>query len=155
MSSHNSFDPLERLIERSVRDLPLRRAPQQLQARVLAELQRRAALPWWRKQFSYWPASARIAFLALCLGLANTTIVVLRWLSAQPNGIELGSVFKRSVAVVETASSVVQGADAFFTLLLRHIPAPLLYGGLVGVALLYVALFGIGAAAYRTLYARR
>ena len=66
---------LARLFERTLRDLPLRRAPSTLEARVLSELRRRASLPWWRRSFSHWPALARACF---GLGIA----VLIAWIFA-------------------------------------------------------------------------
>src|ERR1700738_3597831 len=57
---------LERLLDRALRELPLRRAPLTLESRVFGELQRRAALPWWRRSFAHWPLLARAAFLVIC-----------------------------------------------------------------------------------------
>lgn len=53
---HPAPDPeekLERLIHRTLRDLAPRRAPRTLEARVFAELERRAALPWWRQSYAH------------------------------------------------------------------------------------------------------
>ncbi len=61
----------ERLIERALRGLPMRRAPLTLESRVLGELQRRAALPWWRHSFAQWPPAARGTFVLLCAALAG------------------------------------------------------------------------------------
>src|SRR6185437_10884347 len=62
-------DPLEQLLDRTLHPLPLRRAPPTLQSRVLEELQRRAALPWWRRSFAHWPSAARAGFVLVCLAL--------------------------------------------------------------------------------------
>jgi hypothetical protein len=36
-----------------------------LEARVYCEIERRAALPWWRLSFAHWPLFARAAFLVM------------------------------------------------------------------------------------------
>ena len=51
-------DELERFIHQTLRALPDRKAPGTLEARVLAEVERRAAIPWWHKSWSYWPQPA-------------------------------------------------------------------------------------------------
>ena len=148
-------DSLEQWTRRQLQALPLRPAPRELSARVLAELRRRAALPWWRKSFLYWPVAARVAFVALCLGLADTSVALLRWLNAEPRGAELSSLLTQPVTWLERANTALQSMQAFFELVVRHLPGAWLYGGLLAMILLYVTLFGIGAAAYRTLYADR
>ena len=43
---------------------------------MLAELARRAALPWWRKSFAHWPMAARAAFVVLGAGIAAAFVFV-------------------------------------------------------------------------------
>jgi hypothetical protein len=66
---------LEGLVDRALRTLPARRAPQRLAARVQAELARRAALPWWRRGVAAWPAPARVAFGAICVALVSLSVI--------------------------------------------------------------------------------
>ena len=148
-------DRLEQWLTRQVQSLPLRSAPRTLSTRVMTELQRRAALPWWRKSFLCWPVSAQMALVAACLGLANISVGLLRWLNVAPRGEELSVLIDRPVTWLEWFASALHGAQAFCELLLRHLPSVWLYGGLLTVLLLYATLCGIGAAAYRTLYADR
>src|SRR5579859_2751463 len=62
---------LENVIDRALGELPLRRAPAGLEARVLAELSRRAALPWWQQSFTGWPGIARVGFVVMCVVLVG------------------------------------------------------------------------------------
>ena len=70
-----SAEKLEQTLSQALRGLPLRRAPAGLEARVVNELARRAALPWWRASFANWPAGARVAFVVLCAALVAVTIL--------------------------------------------------------------------------------
>jgi hypothetical protein len=141
---------LARLFERTLRDLPLRRAPSTLEARVLGELQRRASLPWWRRSFSHWPALARAVFglgsaVLICWIFAGGALLIDileslpasggRWLSWGRSGAAL-------------AGAVAQLAAA----LARAVPLSWVYDGLAVSAVLYAALFALGIAGYRTLY---
>ncbi len=142
---------LERLIHQTLRDLPVRRAPQSLELRVFAAIERRAASPWWHKSFAHWPLLARIAFVGLSIGLVSAVI----WLVAGYDGAQLQAAvaaqfgWARALgAVVVTMVDLIQG-------IIRAIPPLWLYGVLGVVAALYGTLFGLGAAAYRTLYASR
>jgi hypothetical protein len=150
----DSQDDLEQWVARHTQALPLRRAPQTLSARVATELQRRAAMPWWRKSFLYWPFAARIAFVALCMGLANASVALLRWLSAE-RSVDLSVVLSRPVTWTQRLIEAATNLQTFFELVVRHLPTAWLYGGLLTVIILYVTLLGIGAAAYRTLYVGR
>ena len=135
-------EPLERQCDRKLRELPMRHAPVTLETRVLGELRRRAALPWWHRSFAHWPLLARAAFLVICgasirLALLGSTTAVA--------GVHSLS-WPRQIGML-TAS----GAN-FATLLARTAPPTWLYAGIAVGAVLYAALFGLGAAAYRTLY---
>ena len=54
---------LEQLTTAALRELPLRRAPRTLEARVFAELERRAAQPWWQSSYTQWPMLMRLLFV--------------------------------------------------------------------------------------------
>ncbi len=70
-----SEQKLEQVLNRALHGLPLRRAPSSLEARVINELERRAAAPWWRANFTKWPVAARVAFVLTCAGLSAATIL--------------------------------------------------------------------------------
>jgi hypothetical protein len=137
-----STEALERRVHGLVHNLPLRRAPASLEAAVLAEIARRAALPWWRLSFAQWPAGARIVFVLVCLALVVLTLLA--------GGLhQFGAV---PLAFVQGVANGVSAALGFAAIFVRLIPSPWLYAGLLVGALLYALLFGLGAFAYRTLY---
>ena len=150
MSKHiDSEQKLERALAQALKGLPLRRAPGTLELRVVDELQRRAALPWWRVSFVHWPAAPRVAFVAVCIALVAATIL---------GGVfalgdrSFGEAAALVLSWVHPFLAVVSSAGGVATLLLGIIPPLWLYGGMALGIMLYVALFGLGAAAYRTLY---
>jgi hypothetical protein len=147
----NEHDKLEHLIHRTLRDLPPRRAPQSLEMRVLAAIEQRAALPWWRKSYVHWPVPARAAFLAFSVGL----VVAAVWMTAGLDITPIRDAFASEFGWLKTLSTVATATVDFLQAIIRSIPSLWLYGGLAFVAAMYVALFGLSAAAYRTLYASR
>jgi hypothetical protein len=141
---------LERLLDRTLRDLPLRRAPATLESRVLGELERRAALPWWRHNFARWPGGARAAFVSICAGLIGLALFGGVWATAGLRLLnESGAL---SMPWVRQAVAITDVAAELIALLVRAVPPAWLYDGLAVSALLYAVLFGLGVAAYRTLY---
>jgi hypothetical protein len=153
MNEHpDSEQKLERVLNRVLGGLPLRRAPSTLEARVVSELERRAALPWWRVGFAHWPVAPRIAFVLVCVALVAATI--LGGLSAFVGVRSLNEVAALVLHWVQPFLAVMSSVGGLAALLVRVIPPLWLYGGLSLGILLYVALFGLGAAAYRTLYLR-
>ena len=148
-------DPLEKLINETVRDLPLRRAPRSLEARVFAEIARRQALPWWQQSLSKWPAVVRWTFLIVSATLAAAMIVGCVTLLRTGS---FDAILQSLSGPVEFGRSVWAAGRALTGLgqnLMELIPAPWFYGTLAGIALLYAMVFSIGAAAYRTLYQSR
>ena len=148
----NTPDPqsLERLTATVLRDLPSRRAPASLEARVMAELERRATQPWWRLSYRDWPLFVRLLFIAACVGLGSIAVRATEWLFGRSastlSGIE-SELAPAAVSLKATAST--------FSFIAHSIPSLWIYSALAIIAVMYVALFGIGAAAYRTLYASR
>ena len=147
-----SAEKLEQTLSQALRGLPLRRAPVTLEARVVNELARRAALPWWRGSFANWPAAARAAFVVLCAGLVAVTI--LGGVSAYLGGRSVNEVSALLLSWLHPFLVVMSSAGGLAALLVHVIPPLWWYGGLALAIFLYVTLFGLGAAAYRTLYLR-
>jgi hypothetical protein len=142
---------LEHLVARACREQPPLQAPPALAARVLQEIERRRALPWWRRSFGHWPLPVRVAFALACAllaaslftpplaRLALTAAAPFAWLhQAGASAVLLNSVFSHV------------GGD------LAHSLAPHgVYVSLAGICALYLMLAGLFATTYRTLYVAR
>ncbi|HKU14641.1 MAG TPA: hypothetical protein VJQ52_09610 [Steroidobacteraceae bacterium] len=139
-------DELEQLVTRALRDQPLRRAPDTLERRVLEQLESRAATARWRKGFAHWPLAARFAFLAASLGGAKLALLIANWLTTpigtSTHSFDLPSQIAWLQTMVVAISSVA-----------RTVPSVWVHAGIAFLAILYVALFSIGASAYRTVRA--
>jgi len=153
-----SPDPQEKLtqfVHATLRDLPPRRAPRTLESRVMAEIARRAALPWWRKSFAHWPLSARALFLLVCAGFVKLGLAAAVWIAAGFNSSEASEAFAEQTARFGTFARVTNGLLESAAHLVGDISSLWLYGAAAAVIALYLAVFGLGAAAYRTLYINR
>ncbi len=146
---------LEQFIHATLRSLPNRKAPGTLEARILAAVEQRAAIPWWHKSWSYWPAAVRAVFLTFATGAAAFAVVAFYQLSqgVSTDAIahEAGSRFQALAQIYAVGAWIVDFAARLF----GHIPSLWIYGGLATIAALYATFFGLGAAAYRTLYRSR
>jgi len=141
---------LERLLDRTLRELPLRRAPPSLEARVFAELRRRAALPWWRRSFAYWPPLARAGFVVACMALVGLAFMEGAWAVARLTALNASGA--PSMFWARQALAALAGAGKLAALIVGAVPPEWRYAGVAVSAALYAALFGLGAAAYRMLY---
>lgn len=140
------LDPNEPFIDQALRDQPLRRAPLDLESKVLAEIARRTAAPWWRGSFSSWPVAARVLFVLASVGFVKLGLEATAMVIDPLNPTARGAALFASVAWI----------PSFFTtlgLVLQELPSFWFYGGVAILAALYLTLFGVSAAAYRTLYA--
>lgn len=135
---------LERFIDQALREQPLRRAPPELESKVMAEIARRAAAPWWQGSFAGWPVAARLLFIIASAGLITLVLKASAMIIAP---IKPGAVF----AHVAWIPSLFMTIGTVF----RDLPSLWVYGGVAILGALYLTLFGVSAAAYRTLYAPR
>lgn len=145
-------EEIEKLIDRTLRDLPARRAPRSLESRVLAAIAAQQELSWWRQSFAHWPLAARGAFLVVTAVLAAAVIALCFHTSGE---VQTASLLAGPLALWGKITAIVGGVGNLGAVVLRSIPAVWLYGGLAFVAMMYVALFGLGAAAYRSLFVQR
>ncbi|MEO7207086.1 MAG: hypothetical protein ABI356_11765 [Steroidobacteraceae bacterium] len=143
---------LEQVLQQALAGLPPRRAPGTLESRVTNELARRALLPWWRVSFANWPVAARVVFILVCAVLVAATI--LGGVSAYLGDRSFDEASVLLLSWAHPLLTVVSSARGLLSLLVRVIPPVWLYGSLGVGVFLYVTLFGLGAAAYRTLYLR-
>jgi hypothetical protein len=155
MSNLNKPPRDERQLEQYVGTLlsrqPLRQAPSTLEARVLRELALRASKPWWLQSFSHWPWAARVLFLPLGLGLVQLSLVTTGRLISLWQTLQTSAPASTAQSGLQALSNLSQAVQTLGNMVTRDIPQVWLYGG-VGLALfLYAALFGLGAAAFRTL----
>jgi hypothetical protein len=143
---------LEQIVHRELRALPLRPAPRSLEARVFAAIEARNAIPWWHKSWSYWPVPIRAVFAAVATIFAGSMVAACFALFSGDDVGQAAAAAGERLSVFVKLYHVATWIFDFASYLLSSIPATWLYGGLAFAATMYVALFGLGAAAYRTLY---
>jgi len=147
---------LEHLIDAACHQQPALKAPRELRSRVLAELERRAALPWWCKSFVHWPASIRMGFMLALLGIVQVTLHMSVWFDTR---LDAARPMSRPVSWMQNFGAFIAFmqslTDYLGSTLLHRIPTPLLYGGVLGILMIYAAFVGLSVAAYRTFYASR
>ena len=99
---------LERLVHQALGDLPRRPAPITLEARVQAEVARRAARPWWRKGFAHWPGPARAGFAVLALGAVPAFMLAATRLMARVDVAHLETTLAPEMRFFHAATSLAQ-----------------------------------------------
>ena len=123
---------------RALQDQPLRRAPSALERRVLAQIESRATAMRWRRGFAHWPVAARVLFLVASVGVVKLALSMAMWLESPTPSLDLPS----QVAWLQTLLVAVDSVA-------RTVPSLWVHAGIAVLAIMYAALFGIGASAYR------
>lgn len=147
MTRPDSEARLEKFVDRVLREQPLRRAPADLSARVLATIERRAARAWWQMGFHEWPPVARTLFLVTSIAIGAVALEIPAWI-LETLDAQLPFNLSRGLAVWQAARTVMSS-------LAESVPMHWIYGALAAIAALYSTFFAVGAAAYRTLYQNR
>jgi len=143
------------MVHTALRALPARRAPASLEARVQAALERRAMVPWWHQSWSHWPQWVRAGFLLLCGALAGALVFGGIYLQAGFDSAPVREALAPAAALVNRVLMLGHVFAGLGALMVRYIPTWFLYAIVAFVAGLYAMLFGLGAAAYRTLWSQR
>jgi hypothetical protein len=143
---------LEQLIGSVLRQQPLRRAPATLEARVLRELAVRAAHPWWQLGFSHWPRAARILCLPVGMALVPLSFLITSRLLSLWQSVQQSTPANAAQSGWRWLENLGQALQALGNVVTREIPQWWVYGGACAALLMYAALFGLGAAAFRTLF---
>jgi hypothetical protein len=134
---------LERQLTRALQEQPLRRAPSTLERRVLAQIAAEGATARWRRGFTHWPVAARVAFLAASVGVVKLAFMFTMWLSSPLGSPALPFDLPSQVAWVQTLFVAIASV-------VRTVPSLWIHAGVVILLVMYAAVFGIGASAYRT-----
>ncbi|MEO7413609.1 MAG: hypothetical protein ABIZ81_09645 [Opitutaceae bacterium] len=150
----NHEQMLERLIQKTLRDLPARRAPSSLEDRVFAEIGRRAARPWWQKSYTHWPLPARCAFLIGSAAVLKTVIMAAVWFLVGFEAAPFAEAFSSSFAWLQALTDLAGSIWQFGGAVLYSIPRFWLYAGALCLAAMYATLFGLGAFAYRVFHGK-
>ena len=146
---------IERFVRTAMRGLPQRNAPDTLMARVQAEIERRAALPWWHKSFVYWPLAVRAVFVVASVFVVKVVFTVVGWLATGATATQFRTAFASELQWYRAARVLGDTLTQLVDTTISGISPYWLYGGAAVIAALYVTLFGLGTVAYRTLYANR
>src|SRR5437773_8945657 len=93
---------LERVVDRTLRELPPRRAPISLEQRVLAEIARRVALPWWHKSFAHWPVPVRAVFMVVLAGVIKLVLIGGVWIMTGFDGAQFREAFATQFTWLES-----------------------------------------------------
>jgi hypothetical protein len=144
---------LERLIGRALSEQPLQRAPRTLEARVLSLIELRARLHGPGVRSRAWRRAGRIGFVVSGCLSSMLVLDAWWWLATHLASARASPFVAALTAGLRSAIGAFWTVGELATRLYGAIPRDWLYGGLLLTSILYLTLFGLAAAAYRTLRA--
>jgi len=146
---------LEAAISRELKALPNLRAPRSLAAHVMATIEQRQAVPWYRLAWQDWPLPLR-AIAGLVLVASFSGLCFLSWQFVRTPDFaaasgKVGSLFA-GCGVIWNALGVLKNA---LLLVVKNLNPAILIGCGVALALGYAMCLGLGTVYVRLGFARR
>lgn len=148
-------EQLEQKIHALLREQPARKAPMSLEARVLGEIARRQALPWWHQSYAYWPNAVKLSFLVLATGVAGIAVLFSMQLLGVVSAESVTQVFSPAVGAFNTLRTAASTVIGLVTPSVSDISSTYIYAALALVGGAYAVMLGLGATAYRVLWQHR
>jgi hypothetical protein len=146
---------LEADIDRELKGLPELQAPPTLALRVMAAIEQRAALPWYRKSWQLWPMPIRLAFGVASLALVAAVCYGL-WVLPQTGGFTTATHYLASCfSWVAVLWNVVTAILTSLVLAAKGLGTGFLVGCVLLFAFAWALCLGLGTAYFRLAYARR
>jgi hypothetical protein len=152
---HPRDKELEELLHRQLSKLPLRKAPSTLIPRVLAAIEAKSRLPWWKRPWPTWPNQWRLlsipVLLAVCFAMVFGAVQISEWNSVQLFSQNLSGSLGGIVPLFKAGLTLLKAALTSTAALGHHW---LLLGAAV-VFIMYFACIGIGTACFRLACCKR
>lgn len=141
---------LEAWADRTLKQLPTRRAPASLAPKVLAAIQRQRALPWYRRPWFTWPKGFQVLSIATLTGLS--TGVVWAFSAAQTAA---APVITNVRTEASTAFSIVSALTQAAGLIVNEVPSYIWFTVLGMLAVAWVSFLALGTACWRLVRSTR
>jgi hypothetical protein len=146
---------LEAAISRELKALPELSAPTALASRVMAAIEQRARVPWYRRSWQTWPAALQAASLAVLLALFGG-LCLGGWQLSQTGTATLalhraGEWFSGLGVIGNTFNVLVNAA----VLVVKKLGTGFIVACLVTVGTGYAMCIGVGTVYYRLAFAKR
>jgi hypothetical protein len=146
---------LEAAIDRLLKELPEMSAPHNLASRVLASIESRASVPWYRQSWQIWPVGLRVASFVILAGLF-AAVCFASWKIVQAESFlaatqRVGGWFS-SLSAIWNAINVLAGA---LVLAVKQLGTGFIIACVIAMAFGYAMCIGAGTVYFRLGFARR
>jgi hypothetical protein len=146
---------LEREIDRRLKGLPPLVAPATLVARVLAVIENRMALPWYRQAWPAWPLGLRAVSLLILLGGFGALCFAGWEVSQVPSVLAAGHRIAAWFSGLNTVWNAVNALGGAAMVVAKYLGTGFIVGCLAAVGVGYALCLGLGTFYVRLALARR
>ena len=146
---------LESEVDRQLKALPPLVAPATLVARVLAVIENRAVLPWYRQSWPVWPLALRAVSLLILLGGFGALCFAGWEVSQAPSVLAAGHRIAGWFSGMNTVWNAMNALGGAVVVVAKHLGTGFIIGCLAAVALGYALCLGLGTVYVRLAFARR
>ena len=151
----NDHRPLERAIHHELKALPELTAPAAVANRVMAAIERRRNVPWYRRSWETWPVALRVtslaAMLALFGGLCLAGWELSRAETVQQMTQRVGQWFSGLDSLQSILSILINSA----VLVVKKLGTPFIIACLVSAGLGYAMFLALGTVYFRLAFSKR
>lgn len=142
---------LEQFIDRQLKKLPERQAPETLIGNVMASLAARAELPWYKKPWSDWPRLHQNLFLAT---LVSVLAAVAWFIAPVADAVSLSALSEKA-RVVSWIPEVLQHLFSSAGVVAKSVRYEWILAGFAACAISYAWCVAAGVAVFRVASQRR
>lgn len=146
---------LEAIVSRELKQLPELEAPRTLLPRVLAAIEQRAALPWYRRAWQTWPVALQVASFVLLTAMIGGLAFV-GWDAAHAASVSAALLDARQwLAGFGVFLGALEALAQAVVVSVKHLGPVFLGVCLMAGLAAYVSCLGLGAAFVRLAFSRR
>lgn len=143
---------LEERIHQELMKAPERQAPETLMSSVVAELQRRQTLPWWRRPVPQWPRRNQFMVVAAMMAVVAGASFGLGSVWPTEAIQELPTQAAAAMEPVRPAMDILETLTRAAALVVKSISQPWLIALGAGLMFAYISCIGMGMAWYRVTF---
>lgn len=150
----NHDQELEEAIRRELRALPELSAPDSLAQSVMATIERRANVPWYRRSWANWPISFQVVSLAAMLLLFAGLFVAGRDLLQTQPALHVAHQAGKWFSGLNTIGSMLNILGESAILAAKQLGLAVVIFGLAAAALAYAIFLGLGTVYVRLAFSK-
>jgi hypothetical protein len=146
---------LEKLIDRELKNLPAMKAPAGLSARILAAVEKKVRVPWYRRAWQTWPIALQVISVVLLLTAILGAYMGCAYLIQGPAVTSFAASVKNSLSGLGAALNVLSALGNAVMLVVKSMGTTAVVTCVLLVVFGYTSCVGLGSVYLRLAMARK